>query len=106
MGQVEKTFCKIIEHYYQQRWRTPQLKGKLELYNKYITATYSLLTKYKKMLKSFQNTRKEQKQIAQLVAQIEGRPTRPETLSDSDESGEDDDDDGEFQPVSKKSKVI
>ena len=101
VGKVEKAFDKIIEHYAQERWHTAQLKGKLELYNKYITATFSLLTKYKKMLKSFQNTRKDQKQIAQLIAHIEGTPTRPETLSDSDESEEEDD---HFKPLHKKSK--
>ena len=98
VSQVEEAFDKIIEHYARERWHTPQLKGKLELYNKYITAAFSLLTKYRKMLKSFRNTRKDRQHIAQLIARIEGTPTRPETLSDTDESDE------QFQPLSKKSK--
>ena len=98
--QVKNAFDKIIKHYAQERWNTFQLKGKLELYNKYIAASFSLLNKYKKMLKSFQNTHKEQRQIGQLIARIEGTPARPETLSDSDES---DDDQGETShPLSKK----
>ena len=97
--QVEESFNKIIQYYAQERWHTSQLKGKLELYNKYITASFSLLTKYKKMLKSFQNTRKDQRQIGQLIARIDGTPTRTETLSDPDES---DKDDNGFQHFSKK----
>ena len=101
-SRVEKAFDKIIEHYAQERWHTPDLKGKLELYNNYITASFSLLNKYRNMLKSFKKTNKSQRQIAQLIARIEGTPARPETLSDSDESQDDNDD--EFQPPNKKPK--
>ena len=99
--QVEKSFNKIIQYYAQERWHTSQLKGKLELYNNYITASFSLLTKYKKMLKSFQSTRREQNKVTQLIARIGGTPARQETLSDSEES-EDDNDDNEYQSPKKK----
>ena len=96
--QVEEGFNKIIQYYAQERWQSPQLKGKLELYNNYITASFSLLTKYKKMLKSFQSTRREQNKVTQLIARIGGTPARQETLSDSEE----DDGDNEYQSPKKK----
>ena len=94
--QVKNAFDKVIKHYAQERWNTFQLKGKLELYNNYITASFSLLTKYKKMLKSFQSTRREQNKVTQLIARIGGTPARQETLSDSEE------DDGDNQSPKKK----
>ena len=98
---VEEGLEKLIHHYSRRKWNTSKSITKMDTYDSYITQVYSLRTKYEKMLKAFQNTRKLRSRIAQLLAKLEGRKA-PKTFESLSDTSEDEESTNEPPPTKKR----